>query len=318
MDFSLSSTLSLAMDTMAKPQHTNAVKDLPVFKTLEETSTLRNDPRSWKPTRSSNNSRHDTRKQPYPPSLAAYSTGREQPFYLKEKEPSPRFNEFEMQLELHGRSLNNIKMIGWDSIRPIGIAYTLKEQDELAKLEAKEEEQQVQHQPQNAQNIILEENIESPAREPILEQPPSPDMDINLDHNVQEDETSYDYDDEFARIDGEDEEPVSNQATTTRHDQTVQQFIETSHIEGLGHPYDVENNYHLAYSYADPESHDDDVPHGEEAISLLPPVLITDADSFDMSANGPGSLNINSSHSPSFSRRRYQSRRQGLDSSDCE
>ncbi|SCU88602.1 LAME_0E00496g1_1 [Lachancea meyersii CBS 8951] len=319
MDFSLLSSLSLAMDTMAENQQCHPLKDLPVFKTLDESSTHRSDSRSWKSRPNAVREIPSSARKPVnTPPLAAYSASAEQPFYPRGNPHSSSFNAFEMQLELHERQLQRIRSIGWDSIRPIGVDLTLREREEIAKIEAKEKEEEERNYRQLRQEQSLNdpfgETVASPTPrlQTSLEQsPPPPDMDINLDQDVQEDETSYDYDDEFARIDGEEEQPSAlAQRNTDRPERIVQQFIETSHIEGLSHPYDVENTYN-GYDYDEVDSHEGTQPHLGSVPSLLPPIRNTD---LGITAHMTDATPV---RNPILSRRR-QERRVTFDSSDCE
>ncbi|CEP62197.1 Mnd2p LALA0_S04e10044g [Lachancea lanzarotensis] len=326
MNLSLLSSLNLAMDASAHTSQALPLKDLPVFKTLEEPSSRKADPRSWNPRLSAERkSQALVRKQLNLPSLAAYSAVTEQPFYSRVGPYRPHFNEFKMQLELHERQLERIRSIGWDSIRPIGIEFTMKEQQEFSKLEAKHAEEEeklesnrVTHSDGHVRmNRFEGENAELPThglqRSPPSPgpSPPPPDMDIDLDQDVQEDETSYDYGDEFARIDGEEEQDSDTQVSgvvlpsAERSERTVQQFIETSHIDSLGHPYDVENTYN-GYSF------DESEPHGEtQQPSLLPPIR---NQALGMTTPMSGATPL---RNPAVLHRRSE-RRVTFDSSDCE
>ncbi|SCU81093.1 LADA_0B11166g1_1 [Lachancea dasiensis] len=321
MDFSLASSLGVALSALGETVQSGSLRNLAVFQTLEELNTGRNDGRSWRPKPFPNSTRAKPKKKMFPPPLAAYSVSTEQPFFATGKEPSPHFDEFEMQLELHERRLHSIQRLGWDSIRPIGVEYTLEEQAELMQLEALGAERQPQLR--NSQNMQQEENRASPNRIiaetvpegedlDVLDEPPAVDLEVDLDEDVREDETSYDYDDEFARIDDEDEPPgIIHHPTMQRPEHTVQQFIETSHL-GASHPYDVENNYG-GYEYSEPQPRGDSEDDNREGQgpSLLPPALVVGAGTSDRSGTRPGA------DIPPL-RRQLQSRRAEFESSDCE
>ncbi|SCU94484.1 LAFA_0F22100g1_1 [Lachancea sp. 'fantastica'] len=331
MDFLLLSSLGLAMDATAHTKQSRPLKDLPVFKTLDEPSPRKIDPRSWKPRLSAERkSRIAERKQLNPPPLAAYSAVSELPFYSRAGPYRSHFNEFEMQLELHERQLERIRSIGWDSIRPIGIDFTLKEQQELAELETKHvEEEQQTHSGTHLQGQVrmdpFSENAGPPTprlQPPVANlplSPPPPEMDIDLDQDVQEDETSYDYGDEFARIDGEEDQGSENELSGVVHlnaerperpERTVQQFIETSHIENLNHPYDVETTYN-GYDFGDSESNNELQQNMQHAPSLLPPML---NQGINMTPSMSGATPL---RNPTTSLRRSE-RRVTFDPSDCE
>ena len=250
--------------------------------------------------------------------MAAYSAYSEQPFFSTHKAPSSTFDELQTRLELSDRRKQSIRTLGWDCIRPIGIAYTLKEREEMEKLASKEEEPRQEARPfavHDSQNEpIVQENVGPTQQRPdppsiTLEQAATPDMDVNLDQNIQEDETSYDYDDEFARIEPEHENEVNSHLRADyqeRSERTVHQFIETSRIEEINHPYDVENNYNRSYNYSD-----------DDPIGLGAPQGLTDIEAYDIGVNGPGIADLNASDvSPSFTRHRSQGLRSPYSAND--
>ncbi|CAR21821.1 Mnd2p [Lachancea thermotolerans CBS 6340] len=320
MNFDLPDSLQLAIDTVSGRDHGCSLENLPVFRAREDHTASRNDPKSLG-SRGRRQTDRETKSKFYTmPPLAAYSAFSEHPFYHVHKATGSKFDPFEMRLELSEKQQESIRMLGWDSIRPVGIGFTMKERKDLAKLEAKEQERQQQQGSHGVRDLLStdrpQENVNTPQQttlphEAVIRSLTPPDMDINLDQDIHEDETSYDYDDEFARIEPDDDVAEPHNARDDnyeRAERTVQQFIETSHIEGVSHPYDMENNYQHSYNYSD----------NEDSGSLaLPPVTIPDIEAYDVGINGPEIADINSGGaSPPLPRQRRQRLRSPFDVDD--
>ncbi|CUS24906.1 LAQU0S21e01112g1_1 [Lachancea quebecensis] len=320
MNFDLPDSLRLAIDTVSGHDHGCSLESLPVFKTREEHSASRNDPKALGSRGKRQTARESRSKHYAMPPLAAYSAFSEHPFFPVHKATGSKFDAFEMRLELCEKQQESIRTLGWDSIRPVGIGFTMKEREDLAKLEAKEQERQQQlssHGPRDLLSVDRpQENANTPQHtmlphEVVIRSPTPPSMNVNLDQDIHEDETSYDYDDEFARIEPDDDVADARNAQDDnyeRAERTVQQFIETSHIEGVSHPYDMENNYQHSYNYSD---------NDDSGSLALPPVAIPDIEAYDAGINGPEIADINSGGaSPPLLRQRRQILRSPFDVED--
>ncbi|AMD20926.1 HDR184Wp [Eremothecium sinecaudum] len=121
-------------------------------------------------------------------SLSAYCTFSQRPLST-----SGRFSEFDLDELLVERNLSYIRTLGHDSIRPIGIAKTIRE------LEREKNDKQENKAPtQNTTNCLPEpmENRNETQNAATIN-----DLMLDLDQGVHsEQEESYNYDDEFDRV----------------------------------------------------------------------------------------------------------------------
>lgn len=229
--------------------------------------------------RSRNGKRAGAYHQFIPP-LSAYNASEERPYF-----PGGKFDEMTMKIEQEEKRLNDIRNLGCNFIRPIGIGQTLQmlrdRKAAAAKVRMEEANQASLQRPEEQQedeqdlNFILpsafQENaggnspqdsamIDSISEDqsgtaPVRQELGAPFGQVAVQDNddEEEDEISYDYEAEFARVEdeqGEEEELLEKERNgrlkmpsvrDSTRDLTIQQFVETSHMGG--HPYDLEDDF---------------------------------------------------------------------------
>lgn len=203
----------------------------------------------------------------YIPPLSAYNAIEETP-YFPSGARDERFDELTMRTDQAQQKLSAVRTLGWDCIRPIGVKETMKQLQERLKSREKSAKATETGMPvlsamqENGNEAIVsfhelgnEAHIDASVGEHAHAQPEEEDEDL-----------SYDYDAEFARVEEEaDDEvggelqgvamsfrannPLSNRGT--ERDVTIQQFVETSHIERQ--PYDSQDEYETSQLNLDPD-----------------------------------------------------------------
>lgn len=197
----------------------------------------------------------------YIPPLSAYNASEEAPYFpIGVDEKGRRFDELTMRMDLAQKRLKSIRTLGWNTIRPIGVNETMQQlKERLEKEESESKNASVNNQ---AQPSALQENDDEFMEsfheydrrvDPLINNANSGAEDAN--ESREEEDNSYDYDAEFARVEEEEEEEEEeypNGARTlgaahalanrsTVRDVTIQQFVETSHIERQ--PYELDDEY---------------------------------------------------------------------------
>lgn len=211
-----------------------------------------------------NSSTGDTSSRYIPP-LSAYNALEETPYYPRAKNNrGGRFDELSMRVEQAQQRLKSIRTLGWDYIRPIGINDTMqllkkrKNDDGVKNSQAPSPETHLQQQDHHG--IVLPPNFQENGFEASFhEYNAAADQSGNMgpedasneaEQEEEEDEISYDYDAEFARVEDEEEDQIEGEREAHRNilgnggntrDVSIQQFVETSHIEG--NPYEIDDEY---------------------------------------------------------------------------
>lgn len=269
----------------------NTLSDLPLFRDIKEALILE---RQQQQNRRAFNSRNrdqvanvqkkktnsstgDTSSRYIPP-LSAYNALEETPYYPHGKNSrGGRFDELDMRVAQAQQRLKNIRTFGWDYIRPIGINDTmqhLKKRQSDDGVKSADASSQETHglQQQNQQGIPLpptfqengfEGSFEYNAGDESRNMRPEDALNEAEQAEEEEDEISYDYDAEFARVEDEEEDEIEGEEDGQRkvlgnaghtRDVTIQQFVETSHIEG--NPYEIDDEYENPQLDADLEQAD--------------------------------------------------------------
>ncbi|QLQ80641.1 hypothetical protein HG537_0D06420 [Torulaspora globosa] len=183
----------------------------------------------------------------YIPPLSAYNAIEETPYFPSgTRDERFAFDELTMRTDLAQQRLNSVRTVGWDCIRPIGVKETMKQlQNRLKNRENSARTAEPGDLPavSDMQENGDEAHIDASVGEQVLPQQEEDDEDL-----------SYDYDAEFARVEQEaDGEGRSFWASNrgTGRDVTIQQFVETSHVERQ--PYDSQDEYETSQLNLDPE-----------------------------------------------------------------
>lgn len=261
-------------------QHRTSLSDLPLFKDIKEALVLKKQqvhnrnrrptggrPREYLIGKNRPNDEETDLARIYIPPLSAYSADEETPYYpFGREERGLNFDELTMKMDQAQRRLKSIRTLGWNCIRPIGVSETMQQLRERTK--DQENFPLSTAQPTDEPNgTSLPSAMQENGDESLvsfhdyndineLENGPSdvpPQAELEQD---EDEDVSYDYDAEFARVEGEEEEEEGNQ---TRNDElsvvhpkamanrgavrdlTIQQFVETSHIEREA--YEIDGEY---------------------------------------------------------------------------
>lgn len=227
-----------------------------------------------------NSSTVDTSSRYIPP-LSAYNALEETPYYPHGKNSrGGRFDELNMRVAQAQQKLKNIRTLGWDYIRPIGINDTMRhlkkrQSDDGVKSAGAPSHETHGLQQQNQHGIPLPPTFQENSFEGSFHDYNAGDESRNMgpedalneaeqeEEEEEEDEISYDYDAEFARVEDEEDDEIEGEEDGQRkvlgnsgntRDVTIQQFVETSHIEG--NPYEIDDEYENPQLDADLEQGD--------------------------------------------------------------
>lgn len=277
MDNNVANSVRLTVNILSGKERNNSLGSIPIFKEIRDDLThQKQQQKQWGQMKNKQPSNRISRRRRYIPPLSAYSAESQAPYYPFNNDTNSQFDEFEMRAAQTEKRLREIRMMGWNSIRPIGVGKTMRELEEERLKNWKKSEQQ--EEPQGIQIASAQENTDG--TDHIQEQEVShvvlPNMDVDLDRSIEE-EHSYDYDDEFARV-GQEEEGTSEGRPGGAHTATglsIQQFIETSHIEGAGHPYDIEDEYEHDYMLSIDNDNERETL-GDDEFTQLPPLDVSD------------------------------------------
>lgn len=244
------------------------LSDLPLFRDIKEALVLEKQQQQSRNGRPGDGPRVGDKNRPaysesgtghhYIPPLSAYNAIEETPYFPSgSSDERYVFDELTMRTEQARQRLSSVRMLGWNCIRPIGVKETMKQlQDRSRARETSARAQGVDDIP--APSAMQENgdvsigsfhdlgNEAAPLETSIGEQAGPEEEDEDL---------SYDYDAEFARVEDEEDEdhgeargvalsfgtgnPLANRGT--ERDLTIQQFVETSHVER--HPYESEDEF---------------------------------------------------------------------------
>ncbi|SCW00861.1 LAFE_0C13630g1_1 [Lachancea fermentati] len=282
MDANVSESLVLALEISSKRKLDDSLINLPLFKEINEQNAQAQERKQWGQMKNKQEQANRTRSRFMPP-LAAYTAEYESPAYSFVDGESAAFDGFEMKSNLNHSKLAQIRMLGWNNIKPIGIGRTAKELDEAQRMIRQQEEKQNEDRRSHQGNRVEDNHTDPPQITSYQENSYAispPDMDFDLDQGVQEEDNSYDYDDEYARVEQEVEiqtNPRQDQHQRAGTSVSVQQFVETSHVDGINHPYAIEQDYNNGYGYSDDGQEDS----GDGDLTLMPPVNISDTVDYD-------------------------------------
>ncbi|QLL34168.1 hypothetical protein HG536_0G00250 [Torulaspora globosa] len=208
----------------------------------------------------------------YIPPLSAYNAIEETPYFPSgAKDQRFAFDELTMRTDQAQQRLNSVRTLGWDCIRPIGVKETMKQlQERLKNQENSAKAREPGDMP--ALSAMQENGAEAIVGFHELGDEAAAHIDTSIGGQLhaqpeeEDEDLSYDYDAEFARVEeeGDDEaggelrgvamsfranNPLSNRGT--ERDVTIQQFVETSHVERR--PYDSQDEYETSQLNLDPD-----------------------------------------------------------------
>lgn len=241
---------------------------LPLFRDIKEALVLEkqqqskngrpaNEPRMIKKNRGNEEELRSGRQ--YIPPLSAYNAIEEVPYFpFGVDEHERRFDELTMRMDQTQRRLKSIRTLGWNSFRPIGVNETMQQ------LKEKSMKQEMKNE--RADDIPLPSTLQENGDESMgsfqeYDYPADPHNSTTnglveeADEAREDEDVSYDYDAEFARVEDEEEEEEEELRNATQslgpchappnrgavRDLTIQQFVETSHVERQ--PYELEDEY---------------------------------------------------------------------------
>ncbi|AAS51127.2 ACL101Cp [Eremothecium gossypii ATCC 10895] len=169
----------------ASEERERSVAELPVLGDLEQQAPAE---RGWEERRGGRAGVAKLKRRRHAP-LSAYSTYSQRPLST-----SARFSEFDLEELIAQRTLAYIRTLGHGSIRPIGIGKTVRELER--EKQGRQENQPAAAGPEDCQPRPVENRDELAG---ALEH-----MAFDLDRGLQsEQEESYNYDDEFDRVEEE-------------------------------------------------------------------------------------------------------------------
>lgn len=252
------------------PQDSVSLSRLPLFRDIREALMLEkqqlnknarptNEPRMIGKNKGIDDGRRSARQ--YIPPLSAYNAIEELPYLpYGMEEQERRFDELTMRMDQAQKRLKSIRTLGWNTIRPIGVKETMQQLKE--RLKKRESDLKTENAVMPSLPSNLQENADD-TMESFHEYEHPADAHNSTsngvveeaDQEVEDEDVSYDYDAEFARVEDEEEdeeEELRNEAQSLRsthalanrgtvRDVTIQQFVETSHIER--EPYELEDEY---------------------------------------------------------------------------
>lgn len=264
------------------------LSDLPLFKDIKEALILQKQQQQHqnKQTRldySNRNQLQSIRKSTqssnlgnsgmnYIPPLSAYNANEEIPYYPSTRGASAgRFDELSMRVEQVQQKLKSIRTLGWSFLKPIGIDDSM----ECLKEKTMNLRQRIPDEPtpisdnlrtQISHSLVLpgafQENGSTDNID-LLESGMEQELGPDEMEQEEDDEASYDYDAEFARVEDEqedegyEEEPHVVNSLVNRgmvRDLTIQQFVETSHIDR--NPYELNDEYENSHLDVDADNGD--------------------------------------------------------------
>lgn len=259
------------------------LSDLPLFRDIKEALMLEKQHQQNKTHRPTNGAQIVDKNKSTPrnqsgirhqyiPPLSAYNAAEERPYFpMGTRDDKPAFDELTMRTDRARQSLKSVRTLGWDLIQPIGIRHTMRQ------LREQQKDHEGPSKVQASNNMPLPLPMQENGNEPIDDfhdlghetadaGTPSAQQ-ASAEPEEEDGDLSYDYDAEFARVEDEEEEeeradgirgtsmpfgagnPLTNRGT--ERDITIQQFVETSHVER--HPYDSEDEYGHSQLNLDPD-----------------------------------------------------------------